>query len=211
MLKKAFFSFMFVTVMLSCTFAFEKVASPSAKYIAFPEQPFQKFVIYDEFMSKDNHFIPSGYMGNFRDITIRPNWGVNPHTGKTCYKVMISSKNSQGAGWAGVYWQNSANNWATVSNRGFDLTGATKLTFWARGEKGGERISEFKIGGISGEFPDSDSAAIYDVDLNTQWTRYSISLDKVDLKYIIGGFCFAVPLDMNAEGVVFYLDDMIIE
>jgi hypothetical protein len=32
----------------------------------------------------------------------------------------------------------------------------TKLTFWARGEKGGERIEEFKIGEIKGVYSDSE-------------------------------------------------------
>jgi len=35
-----------------------------------------------------------------------------------------------------------------------------KLSFWARGDKGGEKIAEFKVGGITGEHGDSDSASI---------------------------------------------------
>jgi hypothetical protein len=46
--------------------------------------------------------------------------------------------------WGGVVWQHPANDWGDA-NGGFNLTGAKKLTFWARGEKGGEKVS-FEFG-----------------------------------------------------------------
>ena len=46
------------------------------------------------------------------------------------------------------------NNWGTHTTGGYDLSGATKITFWAKGEKGGEQI-EFFAGGITGDNPDS--------------------------------------------------------
>ena len=37
--------------------------------------------------------------------------------------------------WTGIAWQNPANDWGDLPG-GYDLTGAKKLTFWARGEFG---------------------------------------------------------------------------
>jgi hypothetical protein len=106
-----------------------------------------------------------------------------------------------------MYWQYPANNWGGVDG-GFDLSRAKKLTFWARGEKGGERIEEFKVGGIMGEYSDSDTAGIGPVVLDKEWKQYTIDLTGKDLSYIIGGFAWATNLDVNPDGAVFYLDEI---
>jgi hypothetical protein len=92
---------------------------------------------------------------------------------------------------------------------GYDLSKAVKLTFWARGAKGGEVINEFKVGGLMGEFSDSDTASIGPVVLNKEWTQYSIDLKGKDMSYCIGGFCWATNIDANPpEGITFYLDEI---
>src|SRR6185295_16284279 len=112
--------------------------------------------------------------------------------------------------WAGVYWVFPGSNWGTRKG-GYDLSGAHKLSFWARGEKGGEVIQEFKIGGIAGKFRDSDTAGIGPIELSTEWKRYEIELEGVDLSYISGGFCWSTNLDRNKDGCTFYLDDIVYE
>jgi len=168
---------------------------------------FKVFPVYTDGRSPDNHYIPSGYMGDYSDISIDTSSFDNPHSGTTCIKIVYSNAASQGARWAGVYWQNPANNWGDRKG-GFDLTGATKLTFWARGEKGGERIEEFKLGGITGTYPDSDIAGIGPVLLTQEWKQYQIDLRGKDMSYISGGFCWSTNLDVNPDGVTFYLDDI---
>jgi hypothetical protein len=165
------------------------------------------FYVYSDRTASKNHFIPSGWMGDYGDIKYEGSSTENPYMGSTCVKVAYSAKGAQGARWAGVYWQNPANNWGTADG-GFDLSKATKLTFWARGEKGGERIEEFKIGGIMGEFSDSDSAGIGPTVLSTEWTQYSIDLNGKDMSYVIGGFCWATNADVNPDGATFYLDEI---
>ena len=91
---------------------------------------------------------------------------------------------------------------------GFDLTGASKLTFWARGEKGGEQIMEFKMGGLTGTYSDSDSASIGPVELTADWKQYSINLAALDLSYISGGFAWVTNAIAAPEGCVFYLDNI---
>jgi hypothetical protein len=165
------------------------------------------FYVFADRGSTTNHFIPSGYMGDYGDIKLDNASKEDPYLGDTCIKIIYTGKVTQGARWAGIYWQNPANNWGVV-DAGYDLSKATKFTFWARGAKGGERIEEFKVGGIMGEFSDSDTATIGPVVLNKEWTQYTIDLKGKDMSYIIGGFCWTTNVDVNPEGATFYLDEI---
>jgi hypothetical protein len=165
------------------------------------------FYVYADRGSISNHFIPSGWMGDSSDLKIDTGSLENPYFGKTALKITYDNKASNGARWAGMYWQNPPNNWGGVDG-GFDLSKATKVTFWARGAKGGERIEEFKIGGIMGEYSDSDSAGIGPVMLEQDWKQYTIDLKGKDISYMIGGFAWATNLDVNPDGAVFYLDEI---
>lgn len=168
------------------------------------------FYVYADANSLDNHFIPSGWMPATasQDIKLNAKWEDYAFSGNSCMRVEY--KNKSGTRWAGIYWQQPANNWGTVPNAGFDLQGASKITFWARGDKGGEVINEFKMGGIaSGEFIDSDSAGIGPIQLTQDWQKYEIDLRGRDLSYIIGGFCWATNIDVNdPEGIVFFIDEI---
>ena len=165
------------------------------------------FYVYADRGSISNHYIPSGWMGDYSDIKLDVGSKEDPYFGSTCIRVEYSSKVSQGARWAGIYWQNPPNNWGSIDG-GFDLSKSTKLSFWARGQKGGERIEEFKVGGIMGEYSDSDSAGIGPVVLTKDWKQYTIDLTGKDLSYIIGGFCWSTNIDVNPEGITFYLDEI---
>ncbi len=168
------------------------------------------FYVYADSGSLDNHFIPSGWMPPTasRDLRMDTNWKNYPFSGDTCMR--LEYKNNSGTKWAGIFWQQPANNWGSVPNAGFNLQGATKLTFWARGDKGSEVIQEFKIGGINGgEHIDSDTATIGPVELTKEWKQYEIDLRGRDLSYVIGGFAWATNIDVNdPEGIVFYVDEI---
>ncbi len=168
------------------------------------------FYVYADSGSLDNHFIPSGWMPatGAKDLKINTNWKNYPFSGESCMR--FEYKNNSGARWAGIYWQQPANNWGTVPDIGFDLQGATKLTFWARGDKGDETITEFKMGGLgSGEYPDSDTASIGPITLTKEWQQYEIDLRGRDLSYVIGGFGWSTNIDVNdPEGIVFYIDEI---
>lgn len=162
------------------------------------------FSIYSD---NADHFIPSGYMGDTSDIVIISSCKQKPAQGEKCMKVKYSAKAAQGANWAGVFWQDPANNWGTVKGAGYNLTGAKKVKFFARGDKGGESI-EFKAGGISGEHPDTFKADAPIITLTAEWQELEIDLTEQDLNTVIGGFCFALAKDKNPEGCVFYLDNI---
>jgi hypothetical protein len=195
--KKRFIGFVVFAVMLFAAMALK------AQDIG----QFEPFNIYTDKNARGNHYIPSGYMGDYNDVSIDQSCMEDPYSGETCIKITYRPDMSQGARWVGVYWQYPPNNWGEKRG-GFDLTGAKKLTFWARGENGGERIEEVKIGGIGGSYPDSDSAGTGPIVLTTDWQQYEVDLEGRDLSRISGGFCFSTNLDVNPNGATFYLDDM---
>jgi len=149
-------------------------------------------------------------MGDYGDIKLDTGWKENPHGGTTCIKITYTGEQKQGAGWCGIFWQNPANNWG-MRPGGYDLTGAKKLVFWARGGKGGEVLAEVKTGGITGEYADTDTASIGPLTLTPEWKEYVIDLTGKDLTYISGGFCWAASAADNPDGFTIYFDDIYYE
>lgn len=169
---------------------------------------FKPFYIYADKGSSENHYVPSGFMPNGRCLSLNEAWTENCHSGKSCirveYDVMCSRKDQR---WAGIYWLNPANNWGQRKG-GFNLIGARQLTFWARGDRGGEQIQEFTVGGIMGNYPDTDTAVIGPVILSGEWRRYTVDLRGKDLSYISGGIAWSTSEDVNPEACTFYLDEI---
>jgi len=172
------------------------------------DSSFKPFYIYADKGSRDNHYIPSGFMPNGNCVSFNDAFQENCHEGKTCIRVHYDIECSRNdAEWAGIYWLNPANNWGRRKG-GFNLSGAEKVTFWARGELGGEQIQEFTIGGIDGDYPDTDKTVIGPVILSDQWKQYTIDLRGKDLSYISGGFAWTSEVSVNPGDCVFYLDEM---
>lgn len=169
---------------------------------------FQPFYIYLDKGNKANHYIPSGFMPNGQCLKLDEKWIEDCQSGETCIRVVYDIEcSNRDQRWAGIFWLNPANNWGRQKG-GFNLTGAQKLTFWARGENGGERIEEFKVGGISGDYPDTDMAVIGPVILTKEWRQYTVDLRGKDLAYISGGFAWAANVDANPQSCTFYLDEI---
>ncbi len=166
------------------------------------------FYVYRDFHSRDNHYAPSGWMGDYGDIRLNDRYQpANDKSVKPVIQITYTGEAKQGNNWAGIYWQNPANNWGSRPG-GYNLNGRMKFSFKARGENGGERIEEFKIGGLSGDYADSGSASVGPVILTKEWKTYTMSLDGIELSSISGGFCWTANRDGNPEGATFYLDDI---
>ena len=82
-----------------------------------------------------------------------------------------------------------------------------RLTFWARGDKGGE-IIEFKIGG-GDALPKSVRSR--KATLESDWRQYEIDLTGLDLTNASGLFIWAAADQENPRGAVFYLDSILFE
>ncbi len=172
------------------------------------EKGFVPFYVYKDRGSQENHYIPSGFMGDWKCVVFKDQWQEDCRSEGTCIKIdydLQCSRKKQK--WAGVYWLNPANNWGNRKG-GYNLIGAEKLVFWAKGEEGGEQIQEFKMGGIGANYPDSDTAVIGPIILSSVWKEYSIDLQGKDLSYISGGFSWSTSEDVNGDSCVFYLDDI---
>uniref|UniRef100_A0A7V4TJX6 Uncharacterized protein n=1 Tax=Candidatus Caldatribacterium saccharofermentans TaxID=1454753 RepID=A0A7V4TJX6_9BACT len=176
-----------------------------------PGRPAHPQVVYTEHRSPQNAFFPTGWMGDTGDITLDTNWRDRPYAGESC--VRISYRPSGSEGWAGVYWQYPENNWGEVPGYDFsrDLPQVTRLTFWARGEEGGEKV-EFKVGGIKAAGkPYQDSFGPVStgiVELTREWRQYTVDLRGQDLRMVIGGFCWVASRDKNPQGCTVYLDEI---
>jgi hypothetical protein len=163
------------------------------------------FYVYANQDDGCNHFYPSGWMGDLSAISFDSNWTSDVYSGDSCTKITFSAR---GDNWAGIYWLEPENNWGTTPDGGYDLTGATKITFWARGEKGGERI-EFFAGGVRGPYPDSfPKTSTGFITLTKTWKQYAIDLSLRDLSHVIGGFGWATNDTYNPSGATYYLDDI---
>lgn len=150
----------------------------------------------------DMPYVPSGWMGNTDGLEYDDACQDDPHGGTACIRVTYNDP----AKWAGIVWQSPADDWGDEPG-GFNLTGAKKLTFWARGDKGGE-VVEFKMGIIAKNrtFHDSGTATSGKVKLTKDWKQYEVDLAGKDLKCIKTGFVFSVT--GKKEPIRFYLDDI---
>jgi hypothetical protein len=184
-----------------------------------------RFPVYDDVSSPGNHFHAFGKIpGANAPVAINGSYTINPHSGATAIRCELLAS-GPGGPFGGYYFQNGTLsgkqrrpqvNFGILPNAGTNLTGATKLTFWARGENGGE-IVDFFMGGIgwplgTTPFPDSTDAVKIRVTLSNQWAKYTINLQGKNLSYIQGGFGWvasrAGATGANPSGAVFYLDDI---
>ncbi len=156
--------------------------------------------IYDEADQVAPPFAPTGWMGNSKSLKVDPACTTQPHAGKTCMRVEYEAKDA----WAGVVWQNPPNDWGNLPG-GWDVTGAKRLTFWARGDAGGEIVSfEFGVLGKDKKFFDTGRGKLEKVSLTREGKQYSIDVAGQDLSRIKTGFVFV--LAGQDRPVIFYLD-----
>ena len=173
-----------------------------------PQKQFEKFYVYKDKPSP-SHFAASGFMPDGRCVAINDVWVDNCGGSRSCIQAKFDRDcTATSTGWAGIYWLEPANNWGDVKG-GFNLTGAHKLVFWARGEKGGEVVT-FKMGGVGmgHKYPDSDGASSEPIVLTKDWKEYSIDLTGKDLSHIIGGFAWIGTAKENQSNITFYLRDI---
>ena len=172
------------------------VEIPKAKVAKLP------LAIYEETPGENAPYVPAGWMGNAKAMKLTPDSTDQPHLGKTCLKFEYREKD----GWGGIVWQSPAGDWGDRPG-GWDLTGAKRLTFWARGESGGEEVS-FQYGLIADNKPffDTGKGKLDKIKLTKEWKQYTISLDGENLSRIKTGFCCVVAA--TGSPITFYLDDV---
>lgn len=159
------------------------------------------FAVYEERL--DNMpWVPTGWMGNANRLTLDEDYSDNVWEGEHAIRLHFKARNS----WASVAWQHPPKNWGEQDG-GFDLTGATKLEIWARGERGGEKVN-FGVGLIDRkmDYPDSAIVKTRTIELQDEWRRYDLPLNGEDLSSLKTGF--VVTLESGRSPVTIYLDSI---
>ena len=160
------------------------------------------FTIYGTQGSVNDHFAPSGWIGNAKAVRMDQACRISPQGGNACLRFEY-----QDAGeWGGVAWQDPPGDWGDKPG-GWNFTGAKKLAFWARGDNGDETVSfKFGILGAGKKFPDSGGGELAGVKLGKDWREYVIDLAGKDLTCVKTGFVWS--LAGQGHPVTFYLADI---
>ena len=193
-----------LAVFLIIGFLFSFVCLSRCEDAVKDKEPRELIVYYDKDYI-NNHYFASEMIGDSDAIEFDDGCKENPQSGNTCIKIKYNATGNFGG--AGLYWVNPAGNWGQQKG-GYDLRFSKKLTFWIRGEKGGEHIAVFKFGGLKGVYSDSDSYGIGPIVLKDKWQKMTIDLRGRDMRRISAGFSFAISKAYNRKGCIFYIDNV---
>ena len=181
--------------------------------------------VYCDYSDTQNHFTQKAKIygtngGLFEDLD--ENWQDNPYSGSSCMRCAQKVLMDDWGGWLflnGYIPEGSTSpelNKGDMDGQGMDLRGADALTFYARGEQGGEVVEFYTCGfGYDGavkalRYPDSSSkVSLGRVKLEKEWQEYRIDLSEVDTSYVVCGFGYVVSgSEAVAKDTVFYLDEV---
>jgi hypothetical protein len=162
-------------------------------------------VLYDEAGRAAPPYAPSGWMGNSGAVKLDEACTERPASGKTCVRCDYTANGD----WAGVIWQDPPGDWGDRAG-GWNLQGAKRIVWKARGAKGGEVVT-FIFGLINPDkpYPDSTRRKLENVTLKGEWETYAIDVSADDLSRIKVGFGWTVA--GQGKPLAFYLDDIRIE
>ena len=228
-------------LLVLCFFAFPVTASAQGSYEGFYpaaekavlalknalEEESRNIYVYRDFGDTENHYTQKALMAG-TDVSLvhdmNENWQETPYSGSSCIRCEQVTREGDWGGWLflnGYLPEGSSVpqlNDGTKDGQGLDLSGAERLTFFAKGEKGGEQVEFFACGfGYDGErnvpiVPCPDSSAKKStgvVTLTKEWTQFSIDLSTADMSSIVCGFGYVLAGDAFTNGEnVFYLDEI---
>ncbi|PWH83698.1 hypothetical protein DIS18_03845 [Algibacter marinivivus] len=130
----------------------------------------------------ENPFAPSAHMGNYKAMSVDTKNKTEVYSGTAALKISYNQEYD----WYGLGLVDPANDWGDILG-GYNFTGATKFSFWAKASK---KNVTAKIGfGLIGKdkpYPDTAKRVI-EVKLGTKWKKYTINLKKLDLSCIRSG------------------------
>ncbi len=146
---------------------------------------------------------PSGVMGNTRSLSVDGESTESVFEGAHAIRLHYTGRR----GWAGVAWQDPPNNWGDMDG-GFDMTGASALEFWVRGEFGGEKAS-FGVGLLDKktDYPDSVIVKTPMIELGSEWKKFRIDFQEGDDLSSVK-VPFVVTLEGRRKPVTIYLDSI---
>jgi exo-beta-1,3-glucanase (GH17 family) len=196
-------------------------ASPSPQALdsslVFPVYTNYALIAHEDHVS--NHFAPSGFMGDYHALRFDDCYRLGAAWDNRGIAIGYEPSAADPGGWAGIYWQQPENNWATVANAGYNLRAYSHLRFLARSDVVGAQ-AQFFIGGVTdGPYPSSIATPVYPqgadqfgfVTLSNQWQEFHIDLSGVNLSYVIDGFAVLLDRQHTPYPVTIYLDNIIFD
>jgi hypothetical protein len=131
---------------------------------------------------------------------------ADAHSAPDAWKISFESR----GGFGGFCWKNRAGNEGEAAGDNLSAAGYRRISFWAKGEKGGE-VAEFRAGGLGNvktRHRDSLDVTAGKIKLNAGWHEYSIYVIDADLSSVMTPFCVLLYREDNADGAVVYVDDI---
>jgi hypothetical protein len=189
---------LWLTLVIACAAGCVAPAEPPSEPLPIP------FVVSD-YYSPDGYYgdgETQGYLNLAKSCPQRAPGGQGD-----CYTVTyrVGSKR-----YAGVFWQHSHNNWGHAPGHRVS-PGATRITFQARGQKGGEVLS---VGaGQMDTMPHHDSFKLEEktIGLTTDWVAQEVLFRGLEYQGddgVLGAFLISLAAPADDATVVMYLDDI---
>lgn len=161
---------------------------------------------------------PSGWMGDHQDIAMNDanatNLLNNDPDGKNTEWIYTPASNANN--WAGAQYQHPDNNWGDpnvgsgVAEPGLIVTKATKVTFYARGKDGGEKVTFLAGGRPNANYMYNNSFWIEEVKtLTTEWQQFELDLTSSATNSVLWGFGWSTSKDnVSGTSLTFYVDEI---
>jgi len=145
-------------------------------------------------------------VGANRRFKLETTSAADAHSPPDAWKISFESR----GGFGGFCWKNRAGNEGEAAGDNLSAAGYRRITFWAKGEKGGE-VAEFRAGGLGNvktRHRDSLDVSAGKIKLNAGWHEYSMYVIDADLSSVMTPFCVLLYREDNADGAVVYVDDI---
>lgn len=154
----------------------------------------------------DRAFPVTDLIGAKRKVHLERTSTPGAHSPPEAWKIQFEKS----AGFGGACWKNKAGNEGEAPGEDLSAAGYRRISFWAKGERGGE-IAEFRAGGLGNiktRYRDSFDVTAGKIKLDREWKEYSIYVSDADLSSVMTVFCVLFHHEDNSDGAVVYLDDM---
>ncbi len=208
-------------------------ADPGLRFLADMHDEFHtRLDVSTDVSAAGNHFVAVGFLPDENaPVVVNGSSVLHPHSGATEIRNEFRIESNKPFG--GAYFMNglltadgkTMPNFGDVAGAGYPIPAPTRITFWARGQVGGERLEFFAFGvgrhadtGLPftpGLTPDSSPRVPglgTVTTLTADWQQYVIDLPAgTDTSYVLGGFAWTAEAARNPTGAVFYLDDIAYE
>jgi hypothetical protein len=200
-----------LTLTWACTQTPITAAAPAA-----PAAAVKNWYVYRDADSKENH----GYFTNVipaegaKMLTWNMSDRADPQSGGTCMKVNCKFAAPNWCGLAVSCLPDYFGVKDSPPGTAFNLQGARRLVFWAKGEKGNEYI-QVKCAAFGDKpFGDSAKTPIESewIHLTKGWKEYHIDVSGYDLHRVINPFLFVTDKAHNEDDdITFYVDEIFYE